>query len=462
MNPRMLLLWSVAVWALGNAPARAHFLFIHIGPLAEAGRVAEVYFSELAGAGDPRFIDKVAHTQLWVQTTPNTFQALKVQKAADRLRALLPPSGSMVVIGSCQYGVLARPNQTPFLLRYYPKAMAGSPAELARMQPSNKVPLEIMASVEGDQLSLVALRDGKPIPEAEFHTVDSQLANTEFKAGPDGRATWKPAAPGRYSIYARYTTKSTGKVDDKSYEEIREFATLALQWPLERKEPDAAAVALFQEAIAARAQWKGFPGFTAKITGAVDGRSFDGKVTVQGNGTVQMESEEKVVQQWVKEQLGSIALHRGAGSQGDSSREQPKPVLHFADDQDNHPLGRLLVFEGGRFASSYRVKDKQIMVVNRHTGRQHMTITVLDNDRNRDGLFLPRSYTVQYWDAVTGTLQRCETIQERWQRVDAWDLPAVHTVTVATEAGLAVRSFTLSEHQLLTKNDSRKDAKTQK
>jgi hypothetical protein len=31
------------------------------------------------------------------------------------------------------------------------------------------------------------------------------------------------------------------------------------------------------------------------------------------------------------------------------------------------------------------------------------------------------------------------------------DLPAVHTVTVAGDAGLSVRSFTLSKHELLTK-----------
>src|SRR5207244_444661 len=31
-----------------------------------AGRMAEVYFSEQAEAGDPRFILKIAHTQLWL------------------------------------------------------------------------------------------------------------------------------------------------------------------------------------------------------------------------------------------------------------------------------------------------------------------------------------------------------------------------------------------------------------
>src|SRR5437660_7552370 len=113
MNPARLLLSAAAFGALVGGEARAHFLFIHVGPPAEAGRSAEVYFSERAEAGDPRFIDKVAHTQLWAQTAPGQFEPLKVHKAADRLRAHLPAWGSVVVVGTCEYGVLARPKQTP-------------------------------------------------------------------------------------------------------------------------------------------------------------------------------------------------------------------------------------------------------------------------------------------------------------------------------------------------------------
>jgi len=134
------------------------------------------------------------------------------------------------------------------------------------------------------------------------------------------------------------------------------------------------------------------------------------------------------MRRWVREQLESIAMHRGAGSTA-AAADRPNPSLRFTDDRDDHPLGQLLIFEGGQFASSYRVKDRQLTVVNRNLGRQNMTITVLDNDRNTDGRFLPRSYTVQYWDAATGDLKRTETVQERWQRVGAWDLPATHTVT---------------------------------
>ena len=109
------------------------------------------------------------------------------------------------------------------------------------------------------------MRDGKPIPNAVFTAIDSDLSEETIKAGPDGTAVWTPPAPGRYSIYVRETIKQTGTLDGKTYDEIREFATLALNWPLEPREADPEAVALFKEAIAHRAQWRDFPGFSAEI-----------------------------------------------------------------------------------------------------------------------------------------------------------------------------------------------------
>src|ERR1700675_825436 len=125
MNRKLLPAFSLVVLLspLTVAPARAHFLFVRILLASEGGRAAEVYFSEKADAGDPRFIDKVAATQLWAQTEPGTFRPLAVTKGADRLRAPLPIAGSLSVIGVLDYGVLARPLATPFLLRHYPKAV---------------------------------------------------------------------------------------------------------------------------------------------------------------------------------------------------------------------------------------------------------------------------------------------------------------------------------------------------
>src|SRR5579884_1946263 len=239
---RRIVLVMVGIGGLQVSPAHAHFLFIRILPPAEGGRAAEVYFSELAEAGDPRFVNKIAKTELWLQRTPGHFAALKVHKAPDRLRAWLPEEVAMVVVGRCVYGVLARPKQTPFLLRHFPKALDGSAAELNNMQAYGKLPLEIVAAFEDGGVRLTALKDGKPVPKAQFVTVDARLANVQLTADENGRATWRPPAAGVYAVYTRDTRKEPGEVAGKKYEEIRDFATVVFTWPLQRKDADPAAV----------------------------------------------------------------------------------------------------------------------------------------------------------------------------------------------------------------------------
>jgi hypothetical protein len=449
MNSYRLFLLAVILPALLVTPTRAHFLFVRIPAAAEGGRAAEVYFSELAEAGDPRFLGKIASTQLWLQTTPGRFEVLKVHRALDRLRAWVPSTGSLMVIGACRYGVLGRPGQTAFLLRHYPKALAGNAEELNQLRPYRNLPLEVVVSFTGAGLRMSAMRDGRPVPGAEFVTIDARLNNVKLKADAEGNATWQPPAPGEYAVYTRYTSKEAGEFGGKKYGEIRDFATVAFTWPLERTDADPPAVARFEEALAARAAWQHFPGFTARVAGNFDGRHFTGEVTVDAGGkaafTDDDPSRSEAVSPWLEEQLESIAMHRIARP---PSAGAARPVLRFGESREDHPLGRLLVIDGGKFASSYRVKDRQILVVNRQRGKENMTITVLDNDRNAEGQFLPRSYTVQYWEASTGALKRTETVQDRWRRLRAWDLPERHIVTTATSAGLSVRSFTLSGHEM--------------
>jgi hypothetical protein len=422
--------------------ARAHFLFIRIGEPAEAGRTIEVFFSEKAQAGDPRFINKVAGAALTLQSTPGKFQPLTVVQGADRLRAALPASGPASVTGFLEYGVLKR--EVPFLLRYYPKAVAGDPASLGALRSRPGTPLEIDATFQGDSITLALLRDGKPVPGMTFTTVDDDLVNEEVKADATGKATWKPSSPGFYCIYAKSVLKTPGQWKGTAYSEIREFATIAFHWPLSRTDADPKAVAIFERALAGRATWEKFPGFSADVSGSVDGRAFSGKATVAATGDVSLEIDESVVKSWVEDQLHSIVNHRLPPPKSESG----PPVLRFADNDGLHPLGRLLIFDGGHFASSYRVLDDRITVVNRNMGGHNMTITVLDDMLNAEGKQLPQSYTVQYWKSDTGELDRTESISNRWTRVGGYDLPASVTVRTASKAGLTVRSLQLTKHKL--------------
>jgi hypothetical protein len=447
------------LFVLGLAPhAHAHFLFIRIGAPAEAGRSAEVFFSEQAEAGDPKFVAKIAHTVLWIQTRPGEFRELPTNQAADRLRASLPSDRTLAIVGKCEYGVLARPKETPFLLRYYPKAVAGNADDLNRLTPRLEIPFEIQPIFENQatdndktgasRIRLVALRNGKPSPHAVFTAVDSDLSEQTIKADLLGSAIWTPAAPGRYSIYVRDTLKEPGVLGDKKYDEIREFATLALTWPLERHDADPNATALFKEAIAHRAEWRDFPGFSADLNGHLDGRPFTGTVKVKNDGSVELQTDDPVAKPWLQDQLDSLVMHRIAQPSSESA-DAHQPRLRFADNDDDHPLGRLLAVDGDQMGSSYRIKDQQITVVNRRMGKQNMTITVLDNDKNPDGRFLPHSYVVHYWDASTGKLNRVETFQERSRRVGSWDLPVLRSIVTASDSGLPVKVVNLSKHALL-------------
>lgn len=425
--------------------AHGHFLFTRICPPAEGGRVAEVYFSEYATAGDPRYIEKVATAEFTLQTPGGSSRPLPMRKMSDRLRGHVPVSGSIQVSGKLDYGALDRPGAPTFLLRHYSKAVAGTAEELNSLKPTG-TPIELHASFQPEQIVLTALLNGQPLANARIDTVDADLAGEELTTDAEGKATFKPGGPGVYCIYVGHTLSMAGEQQGKAYKEIRQFATLTFSWPLAPHAADAEAVALFEEALAQRANWADFSGFTADISGDMDGRPFSGTVAVAADGAVEVDlGDEAALVDWVDDQLESITMHRAASQS--PATDGTKPVLRLADNQSDHPLGRLLAFDGGHFATSYRVKDKQITTVNRVLDGQNMTITVLENDRNAEGKFLPRTYVVHYWDEASGNPIRSETVQDRWVRVGNWDLPAQHTVTDASTDGFSVRSFRLSKHQ---------------
>ncbi|MCH7728196.1 MAG: hypothetical protein IH991_17220, partial [Planctomycetes bacterium] len=187
---RLMMFSLLFASAFSPRNAHAHFLFIHLDRPAEAGRSAEVFFSEFATSGDPKFVKKIAHTKLWVQSKPGKFRPIEVRQAYDSLKAFVPDAGTIAVVGKCQYGVLQR--NVPFLLQYYPKAIAGDPAEIGKLQPFNEIPLEIVAAFVDGKITFTALHKGKPLPGAKFTTVDQFLDNEEFTADKSGRATWKP------------------------------------------------------------------------------------------------------------------------------------------------------------------------------------------------------------------------------------------------------------------------------
>jgi MinD-like ATPase involved in chromosome partitioning or flagellar assembly len=88
------------------------------------------------------------------------------------------------------------------------------------------------------------------------------------------------------------------------------------------------------------------------------------------------------------------------------------------------------------FHSSYRIRDRQVIVVNRQVPGAHFTITVLKNIVTKEAKFLPASYVVNTWDAKTDALTSSEAHHQTWQRIGAYDLPK-ETLSVKATPGNA-------------------------
>jgi hypothetical protein len=146
----------------------------------------------------------------------------------------------------------------------------------------------------------------------------------------------------------------------------------------------------------------------------------------------------------LRRQLSSIVGHRMPSGEG----EQKTPCA-FPDDNAHHPLGRTIQVLNDEFHSSYRIRGREVIVVNRTTKDSRFTITVLENKLNEEKQFLPAHYVVNYWDLKTNALKRSESFHQEWMRVGKFDLPSVAmTLTAAPEGKLEARKLTLSNHKL--------------
>lgn len=218
---------------------------------------------------------------------------------------------------------------------------------------------------------------------------------------------------------------------------------------------DPAASKLLAEARKARAIWENFPGFTADLEVNIEGKVLRGQLHVNANGKVRLDKLEKEAAAWASQVLGSITNHRL------DSGERDTPCA-FADTEEHHPLGRSIRVLGDGMHSGFRIRDNQVMVVDRRMKTSRFTISVLENRTNAEGKYLPISYVVNHWDLITGQLTRSDATFQTWTRVGRFDLPTTartvsasratpkaHTLGQLGAEAYSVRSLTLSNHKLL-------------
>lgn len=449
---------ALAVGLLAAATAQAHFLWLLPGQPGDKTTV-QLIFSDSLQPDDAELLKKIVQTELFVRGADGATTPLKkyTEGQTGAYGADVTGSGPRVVGAVCRYGVIQRGQSEPFLLHYNARThIGGVPGkETVIQQGLDRLDLDIVPLLKKPAVQV--RWKGKPLADAEVVLLVPGVEKpVEAKTDAEGTiAIDPPKASGLYGIRARHIEKKEGELDGKKYKEARHYATLVLRVhsdapkgaaPVEKPAAlpaDPTATRLLTDARAARAQWDSFPGFTADLEVYADGKPCKGVVQLGPKGDVTVKLDEPTAEAWVRRTFSSIAGHRLDNS---AAKETP---CAFLDQDMANPLGRSIRVLNDEFHSSYRVRDRQIIVVNRQMGDARFTITVMENRLNEEQKFLPACYVVNTWDLKTDALRSSETHHNTWKRIGKYDLPSTVTVVKATAGQLDARSIKLSNYKLL-------------
>jgi uncharacterized GH25 family protein len=456
------LLGTLALLLALSLPARGHFVFLLP---ADGSRTVRAVFSDSLEPDRPELLKKVAHTR-FSSRMPDGDVALKATTVKNALELTVGGTGPAWVVGVCPYGVTTR-GKEPFLLSYYCKTLVGTtpgkaPAAEVLGQRFASLKLEVVP-VPGKEPAVRLLWEGKPLAAAQVVLyVPGKDKAVETKADKDGLVMLERATKaGLYGVRAFHEEKKKGSQDGKEYASMRSYSTLTfpasaleavslrgsspktyrIDTPAKKddtaSEGNPEATKLLADALAARANWDNFPGFSADLTVNVEGKIASGKVEVSSKGkvTLKLEGEAK---EWAHGLLASLVSHRMGGP------PDKTPACAFPDELADHPLGRAVKVVNDVYHSSYRIRDRQVTEVNRRMGESRFTISVLKNHVNTEKKFLPSTYAVNTWDTKTGALKKSETHYNTWKRVGDFDLPLAVMVVTATEGKQVTRTIKLA------------------
>lgn len=432
----------IALCLLGlSRPAAAHFVWVEPAPSAGV----KVCFGEYPEKEGSPLLEKIERVRVHALEAGGK-RELKASRQSDHY--LFAGMGSApVAVALLDYGILERPGTPPFLLRYEGQLIRGegkalSAADLARWsRVESGLPLRAaLAPATGGKLALQVTLEGKPV-QAEVTRVGS--ANEEkLKTSPEGRLEL-PLGQGWQHLRIMAQDAKPARFEGKDAQFTRTYLSLMFEAAGENSgaatKADADAVRILDEAHAARAHWgPNFPGFTADAVFSLNGQTARGRITVTADYNIQYDLGSKELENAIRPSFASLIMHRRAGN----------PTYQATwRDSETHPLGRAISLND-ELKSFYRVRDRQIMQVNRRMGSQRFTNNVFENEETKLG-FLPRFWNVAYYDNDTNALLRVSTTRVTWTWIGDVFLPATLETTNAHAEGTDASRLVLSNHRLL-------------
>jgi len=440
-------LTAAAVWLTLSSAASAHFLWVAIESGRGEQREANVSVSEIAEPDSADLFAEIATVKVWGRSQDGKPANVSVTKQTRGDGGALVgnlPAGVATLSAHINYGVITRREQT-FQLQYHAKYLDASAANWQSLARDEKLVFEIVPDTSGKEVSLEVLFQGKPLAGAEIVIFSPTAVQTDAKTDAEGRVALPPTTrAGLYSIRAKSVVNTPGKDGDKEYPQVNHYTTLALRVPQSYATAKAmkSAGEMIHAARDGRATWNNFTGFEADLALFAEGREQKGRIKVAADGQVTLSGFQLADEKVPLATLRSLVGHRMPGSESDDK-------VSFADEQTDHPLGRLIKLDyDSAMASAYRIKDDVIHEVNRQSETGKFTISVFEVNRNPEGKYLPGFYTVSFWNK-DGSLKSSNTVHETWIRVGNVDLPLTHSAVFTSANERRNTSMTFSNHKLL-------------
>jgi hypothetical protein len=220
-------------WA-SAATASAHFLWVKT--ITDEGRPhAFLFFGENALDEAYHLPESLADSKAWLRTADGKRRELSLSEweGEDRigLGAQLD-DGPCVLEASEQYGVYG----TALLVYSAKHVYAGSTGEFNAAGGSKELALDIVPRVNGSQLELTVLWDGKPLADAEISVAVADAEAIKKTTDENGQVALTPKGAGIVSVLANRMDKTlNGKLNDKPYDHGLHYASLTFNWPVQGK-----------------------------------------------------------------------------------------------------------------------------------------------------------------------------------------------------------------------------------
>ncbi len=227
MNTLQSVMFTAVLGLLSALPgtSQAHFIWLSIG---DDGNL-HVHFSESAAPDDPDLLKYAENAEVWSVTADGKFSSVKVKRGEESLVGKLKRTQSEAVFGARKdFGVMTRGDST-FLLRYYAKTGPSIDASAWQANTRKKLALDLVPSREADKIQVTAFWQGKPAKDVEVTVARPGADDIKKQTDKQGQITFAFGKPGMYELRARMVEDKSGKHQEKAYDEIRHYSTLALR-----------------------------------------------------------------------------------------------------------------------------------------------------------------------------------------------------------------------------------------